>query len=74
MKRKIIQTAGKTMVVSLPSAWVKKYGIKKGEEVEVEERGAEISVSTKRGYDLEEIKIIYTVTSASVSIASSSSL
>jgi phosphate uptake regulator len=38
MKRKIIQLAGKTLVVSLPSKWVKKYGVKKGEEIEVNEQ------------------------------------
>jgi len=37
MKRKVIQLAGKTLVVSLPSKWAKKYGVKKGAEVEVEE-------------------------------------
>ncbi len=35
MKRKVIQLAGKTAVVSLPSAWVKKYGVKKGDEVDI---------------------------------------
>lgn len=37
MKRKVIQLAGKTLVVSLPSKWAKKYGIKKGDDVDVEE-------------------------------------
>ncbi len=50
MKRKIIQMAGKTMVVSLPSAWVKKYGVKKGEEVEVEEQDRRIIISTEKSY------------------------
>lgn len=48
MKRKIIQMAGKTMVVSLPSPWVKKYGIKKGDEVEVEEQDRRVTISTER--------------------------
>lgn len=50
MKRKIIQMAGKTMLVSLPSSWVKKYGVKKGEEVEVEEQDRRIIVSTEKSY------------------------
>ncbi len=37
MKRKVIQLAGKTLVVSMPNKWVKKYGVKKGDDVEVEE-------------------------------------
>ena len=47
MKRKVIQLAGKTAVVSLPSKWVKKYGVLKGDEVEVEEQGHELIIRTK---------------------------
>lgn len=41
MKRKVIQLAGKTLVVSLPSKWAKQKGVVKGAEVEVieEENG-----------------------------------
>ncbi|MBN2053162.1 AbrB/MazE/SpoVT family DNA-binding domain-containing protein [Candidatus Woesearchaeota archaeon] len=45
MKRKVIQLAGKTLVVSLPSKWVKKYGVKKGEEVEVEEGESKLAIT-----------------------------
>lgn len=44
MKRKIIQLAGKTSVVSLPIKWVKRFNIKKSDEVDVEERGNELVV------------------------------
>ncbi|MCG2718692.1 MAG: AbrB/MazE/SpoVT family DNA-binding domain-containing protein, partial [Nanoarchaeota archaeon] len=44
MKRKLIQMAGKTMVVSLPSPWIKKYGLKKGEEIDLEEKGKNILI------------------------------
>ena len=37
MIRKVIQLAAKTLVVSLPSKWVKKQGIRKGDEIEVSE-------------------------------------
>jgi phosphate uptake regulator len=45
MIRKVIQLAAKTLVVSLPSKWVKKQGMHKGDEVEVSEhlRGLLIS-------------------------------
>ena len=33
MKRNIILMGGKTHVISLPLKWVKKYGIKKGEDI-----------------------------------------
>jgi len=35
MRRKIIQLAGKTLVVSLPSKWVKSSGVRKGDEIEL---------------------------------------
>jgi len=64
MKRKLIQMAGKTIVVSLPASWVKKYGLKKGEEIELEERGNTLSINTekslsvkKTSLDLRSIKV-----------------
>jgi len=54
MKRKIIQMAGKTMVVSLPADWVKKYGIKKGEEIELIESGQKVIISTTKQDDTSE--------------------
>jgi len=47
IKRKVIQLAGKTLVVSLPSKWVKKYGIKKGDELEVKDNSSNIVFTTK---------------------------
>lgn len=46
MKRKLIQMAGRTMVVSLPADWVKKYGLKKGEEIDLEEVGDTVLIKT----------------------------
>lgn len=57
MKRKLIQMAGKTMVVSLPSSWVKKYGLKKGEEIDLEEQGQRVVISTGKEYDIEKVRI-----------------
>jgi len=37
MKRKAIQLANQTIVISLPSKWVKQQGIKKGDEIDVTE-------------------------------------
>lgn len=47
MKRKVIQLAGKTQVVSLPSKWVQKYNVRKGDEIELEERGRDILLKTQ---------------------------
>ncbi len=49
MRRRVIQLAEKTSVVSLPSKWVKKYGIKKGNELEVLERGNDLIIKTGLG-------------------------
>jgi len=57
MKRKAIQLANQTLVVSLPSKWVKKQGIKKGDEIDVEERGRELVIGSERGYEEEKIEI-----------------
>jgi phosphate uptake regulator len=46
MKRRVIQIADKTLVVSLPTDWVRQWGVKKGEEVDVVETGPRLIVST----------------------------
>lgn len=46
--------AGKTMVVSLPSSWVKKYGLKKGEEIDLEERDRTLSISTDKNLSIKK--------------------
>jgi len=46
MKRKAIQLAGKTLVVSLPSKWAKQHGVKKGDELEIEEQGSRLTIKT----------------------------
>ncbi|MBW2970037.1 hypothetical protein KY319_02845 [Candidatus Woesearchaeota archaeon] len=46
MKRRVIQIADKTLVVSLPNDWVREWGVKKGEEVDVLESGPRLIVST----------------------------
>ena len=35
IKRKVIQLAGRTLVVSLPSKWAKKHNVQKGDEIVV---------------------------------------
>ncbi len=46
MRRKVIQLAGKTFVVSLPSAWAKKYGIHKSDELEIVEKHNTLLITT----------------------------
>ena len=57
MKRKVIQLAGKTSVISLPSKWVQQQGIKKGDELEIKEEGSKIIVSSEKGSILQNIQV-----------------
>ena len=65
MKRTINLVGQNTLTVSLPSEFVKKQGLKKGQEIEVEEEGSELVIRTKKKIELEkkvlkaeEIKLI----------------
>lgn len=46
MRRKVIQLANSTFVVTLPSTWVKEWGITKGKELYMQEQGPRIIMST----------------------------
>ncbi|HLF54893.1 MAG TPA: AbrB/MazE/SpoVT family DNA-binding domain-containing protein [Candidatus Nanoarchaeia archaeon] len=54
MKRKVIQLAGKTFVVSLPTSWARQWGVKKGEEIEVTENGPKLIISTAKPRDVKK--------------------
>ena len=54
MKRKVIQLARKTYVVSLPAKWVKKYGVKKGDELDVKDHAASIVFSTQKESEIKK--------------------
>jgi len=47
MKRKLVQH-GASLITSLPRKWTQKYGLKRGDEVDVEERGPVLEISTKK--------------------------
>lgn len=46
MRRKVIQLAGRTLVVSLPNKWVRQHNVRKGDEVEVVENNRELRLTT----------------------------
>jgi phosphate uptake regulator len=48
MKRKVILHGPSTLIVSLPSKWVSKNGVKKGDEVEVSEKGDSLILTNGR--------------------------
>lgn len=57
MKRKIIQIANSTQLVSLPRKWAVSHGLRKGDEIEVMEEGNKIIIATDQGAELEKIEV-----------------
>lgn len=60
VKRSIVKQGPTTLLISLPIKWVRKYDLNKGEELEVEERGKELIISTqnKQKSKIKEIKLL----------------
>ena len=57
MKRKVVQQGPSTLMISLPSAWVKQYHIKKGDELELTEVDRDLKISFRTASpDLERIE------------------
>ena len=57
MKRKVIQIANSTQLVSLPRKWSQKYNIQKGDELDVEEQGDKIIVGTEKTLEAGNVEI-----------------
>lgn len=57
IKRKVIQIANSTQLISLPRKWSLKYNVQKGEELEVEEQGNKIVISTEKSIQLKNFDI-----------------
>lgn len=57
MKRKILQAGPTTLTISLPMSWVKKFNLKKGQELEVEEQGSALKILTKNIHE-EDLAVI----------------
>ncbi len=47
MKRRVIKQGNNTLTITLPRKWAEKYGIKAGEELEVEEREQNLIINSK---------------------------
>jgi phosphate uptake regulator len=48
MKRKIVQHGSSSLTITLPSQWVQRFGLKKGNELNIEECGSSVIVSTEK--------------------------
>jgi phosphate uptake regulator len=47
MKRKIVQHGSSSLTITLPVKWTEKFNIKKGDELDVEESGSKLIVTTQ---------------------------
>ena len=57
IKRSVIQIANSTQLISLPRKWSQKYGVKKGDELEIEENGSKLIISTEGAFSSQSIEI-----------------
>ncbi len=57
MKRKVVLHGYSTLIVSLPSKWVKRYGIKKGDELDIKEEQNRLIISTDSSKKLDKTEI-----------------
>ena len=57
MRRKVIQIANSTQLVSLPRKWALAHGIKKGDELDLREDGNKIVISTEQGESVEKVEV-----------------
>ncbi|MFP4424632.1 MAG: AbrB/MazE/SpoVT family DNA-binding domain-containing protein [Candidatus Woesearchaeota archaeon] len=57
MKRKVMQVADSTYLISLPMKWVKEHKIKKGDELDIQAEGYQLTIRSERATVLEEREI-----------------
>ena len=54
IKRKVVQHGDSTLTVSLPAKWVKRFNVKKGDEINVEDLDREIRITSEKEFNLEK--------------------
>ena len=57
MKRKVVLHGPSTLTISLPYSWIRKFNIKKGQELNVEECGKELVIKIEEEPNLEKREI-----------------
>ena len=57
MKRKLVSQGRATLTISLPSKWLKTFALKAGDEVDIEEKGAELILKTEKGVTIEKTEV-----------------
>jgi phosphate uptake regulator len=62
MKRKIIKLGQATFVASLPSKWVRKFSLKQGDYLELEEKGGSLIFTSEKTKEVRSISLDFTTT------------
>jgi phosphate uptake regulator len=57
MKRKIVKQGAATMTISLPADWIKKFNLKVGDELDINEVGNKIEISTEKAMGESKIEL-----------------
>jgi len=57
IRRRVVLHGPSTLTISLPASWVKKFNIKKGDELNLEEFGNELRINPEKEFDLEKKRI-----------------
>ena len=57
MKRRVIKQGHNTLTITLPSGWVKKYGVNPGNELEITEQEKSLIVSTDSGPNISQAAV-----------------
>ncbi len=57
MKRKIVKQGKATMTISLPAPWIKTHNLKEGDELNIEEQGNNINLSTEKSKGTKSIEL-----------------
>jgi phosphate uptake regulator len=57
MKRKVVKQGTSTLMVSLPSDWAKRFKVTKGDELEMEERGRSLLITTRREFAISSTEV-----------------
>ncbi len=57
MKRKVVKHGPSTLIISIPSGWAKKYSVKQGDELDVDEQGSRLIIDNKGEKQLPEINM-----------------
>jgi len=57
MKRKLVKQGAATLMISLPSKWIKENKLDKGDEVDVEEKGKNLEIKTEIDNNIQDITL-----------------